>query len=96
MQLSSPIVGTNFRPIDAQTRKANLVEGENLNLVRAPDNPFDSNAIEVHTEDGHFIGFIPKNINTDLAAALDAGASHVALWHTDTQRLAISTDPAAE
>ena len=69
---SYPIVGNNYRPIEAQVAFRNLRDGDELFLKRDPHNQFDPNAVEVHTAE-HFIGFIPKNMNEALAEHLDAG-----------------------
>lgn len=49
-----------------------LKPGTALVLVREPANKFDKNAIAVYA-DGEKIGYIPKNKNILLAAAIDAG-----------------------
>ena len=55
------------------------VSGEALScvLIRNPDNPFDSNAIEIHVpalgKDDSMIGHITKSMAARLAPELDAG-----------------------
>jgi hypothetical protein len=87
--LASPIVGNNFRDAEARYRYNKLADGEELRLIREPENPYDSNAIQVHTEDGIFLGFIPKARNTSLAKQLDAGLKVTAHWDDETEMLEI-------
>lgn len=49
-------------------RKADIL----VSLVRNPDNPYDSNAVEVrHT--GYMLGHLPKDVAAKVAPRLDAG-----------------------
>ena len=50
-----------------------LSEGQPLRLRRQPDNPHDKLAIEVLTEDGVKLGYIPRHENAILARLMDAG-----------------------
>jgi hypothetical protein len=70
---SFPIVGNNYRSIADQVALRNAEDGDELVLVREPDNKFDSNAVQVHDTAGHFLGYIPKSMNSDVAAHLDEG-----------------------
>jgi hypothetical protein len=75
------VAGTRHHPASAQ-----VVQGERLYFVRDPENPYDSNAIEVRRANGDLIGFVPKDgvIHSryahepftlrDFAQCLDAGA----------------------
>lgn len=45
--------------------------GDVLNLIREPENTYDDNAIALYWQN-HKIGFVPRDINTVLAALLDA------------------------
>jgi len=87
MNLRTVIVGNNHRPLEAQQRYRELTKDESLTLVRDPGNSWDSNAIEVHTEDGVHIGFIPKTMNAELAAALDDDRQFTATYDPDIDRL---------
>ena len=89
-ELRTVIVGNNHRPLAAQERFRAMEENEILDLVREPDNQFDPLAIQVHTLDGAFIGYIPKHSNAALAQELDAGTPFVARWVED--RLIVSVD----
>jgi hypothetical protein len=46
-----------------------LIAGEELELRREPDNPYDENAIEVYTRDGFKLGYVPQ-IDNPIPAAL--------------------------
>ena len=63
------IVGMNHRKAEAFV--AALKPGVKVKLVREPDNKFDKNAVAVWIDDVH-VGYIPKNQNVALAAAIDA------------------------
>ena len=45
-----------------------------LALVREPDNPYDSNAIQVVAWDQFHLGYIPKAFNHYLAQLMDTGS----------------------
>lgn len=87
--LTSPIVGNNFRPAEARYRYGKLEDGEQLVLVREPSNPYDSNAIQIHTLDGIFLGFIPKAKNQSLAKQMDDGLEVIAHWDENAERIDI-------
>jgi hypothetical protein len=46
-----------------------------FSLVREPENEFDSNAIRVEIAD-FFMGYIPKEVASELAALMDAGNAY--------------------
>lgn len=71
--ISCNVAGNSFRGIAEQKRYAELEPDEVLTLVRDPENRFDPNAIQVHTDDGLFIGFIPKSFAAQLAPLMDEG-----------------------
>ncbi len=52
-----------------------IAEGQRLILRREPDNPYDWNAIEVFTERGDKVGYIPRDRNEVLASMMDQGIS---------------------
>lgn len=66
------LAGANFRPAEARDRCKALKIGEELELEADPENPYDSNAVKV-LSDEHFIGFIPKTDNGPIVAALNRG-----------------------
>lgn len=43
-----------------------LCLGMNVNLIREPENQFDSNAIRIENETGVHLGYVPKNICTQI------------------------------
>lgn len=71
MQLA--IVGTRFRGSDAIRAIGKMAPGAEVRLVREADNQYDSNAVQAWFL-GMQVGFIPKQANPRLAAAMDAGA----------------------
>ena len=78
-----PIVGNKFRKIDEQVAFRNLAQGQDLLLKRDPDNEFDPNAVEVHDLAGHHLGFIPKNMNEELAGRLDNNEPYETCFYED-------------
>ena len=48
-----------------------LAPGDELELRREPDNPHDTNAIEVYTQDGIKLGYVPRISNPIPAAIAD-------------------------
>lgn len=47
--------------------------GERLNLVRRPDNPHDTNAVEVWLRNEHMLGHVARGLAARIAPALDRG-----------------------
>ena len=84
------LAGVSFRPdypdnlIELDTIDKNSEEPVALDLVREPDNAYDSNAIMVLYE-GHHLGYIPKALNEGMAALMDRG--EVLLAHVDEVRI---------
>ena len=50
---------------------SSLVVGDELELRREPQNPYDENAIEVYTQSGRKLGYIPRIENPIPAAIAD-------------------------
>ena len=48
-----------------------LASGQTVRLVREPANPYDDQAIAVHTAAGHKLGYVPREDNQILARLLD-------------------------
>jgi uncharacterized protein YbdZ (MbtH family) len=68
-----------------------LEESDLLYLVREPDNPYDTHAIMVVTDDGYLLGYIPRKENLELAAMMDTGRKFYAfLEHIDTTKSDLS------
>ena len=64
------------------TKRENIIKkcesGEEVMLVREPDNPYDKNAIAVLRESGEQIGYISRKYNERLAKHLDNGEPYYA------------------
>jgi hypothetical protein len=65
------IAGGHYHALAAEL--PNIAAGSQLILRREPDNPYDANAIAVHTPSGAMLGFVPRVANEPLAALLDGG-----------------------
>lgn len=87
--LKAPIVGNNFRPADARYRLQHLNEGEDLQVVAEPSNPYDANAVRVETMDEIHLGYIPKKMNADLSRQLQSGIEVRAYWDSDEELVII-------
>ncbi len=62
-------------------------EGQRLLLRREPDNPYDEKAIEVFTEGGEKVGYIPRDRNEVISSIMDQGIPvHAVVFaiHRDT------------
>ena len=66
----SPLAG--FRHAEAADAWPELRVGDELSLVREPDNAFDPNAVRVEWR-GRKLGYVPRRDNAALAWALDRG-----------------------
>ena len=67
-EFHSKIAGTSFNEID----KLDISEGDELKLVREPNNKFDKNAIIVMWN-MYKLGYIRKELAKDMAVAMDKG-----------------------
>lgn len=77
---------------DARAVAPQLDEGCPLALRREPGNPHDGNAVEILTEGGVKLGYIPRRLNAGIARRLDAGLDVrccVACVHQDGDGLGI-------
>lgn len=70
--LQVPVVGVNFRPQHAKAIVRDLTVGDTVKLVADPHNQYDTSAVAVHADDVH-IGFVPKESNSAVFAALMEG-----------------------
>lgn len=66
----SPLAGFQFHAGKVVWSKLRV--GDQLTLVREPDNPHDGNAIRVEWQ-GEQLGYVPRAENQALAAAMDRG-----------------------
>lgn len=89
MQFLPQLVGNSFTKPEGKSAFSTLANGDPLVLVRNPDNPYDANAIEVHTPSGIMVGHINKEIAADLAPILDAEDGTVAEGHEPTYTCAV-------
>ena len=59
--------------------------GDRVDLIREPDNYYDSNAIKVMWRNGqHQLGYIPRQLAEHLAPIMDSGCIVTAFITTDT------------
>ena len=72
---SSPLAG--FRYYAGETLWQEMKIGDELALVREPDNAHDANAVRVQWR-GHKLGYLPRAENRAVAAEMDRGAPVVA------------------
>ena len=63
------IVGTTFA--NRQTVVVQLVVGEEVYLVREPDNPFDGNAVKVCRGNDQQIGYLDRYLAATISPQLD-------------------------
>lgn len=69
--LSCQIHGSHYYDCLNLLNQSTLHIGERLTLRREPDNGYDSHAIEVLTQQGKKLGYIPKHSNQVIAKLLD-------------------------
>ena len=75
---SFSVCGTSH--YEAAVKSANLRPGQPVRLARAPDNPYDSNAIAVFAEKGRKpIGYVNKQNAARLAKLIDRGEDIAAI-----------------
>jgi hypothetical protein len=85
---NSPLAG--FRHGQAADAWPDLRNGDELTLVREPDNAFDPNAVRVEWH-GRKLGYVPRRDNAALAWAMDRGEAlrarvSKAEWHPNPAR----------
>lgn len=67
---SSPLAG--FAHYEADKHFASIKEGDELRLIREPDNPHDVNAVRVEWR-GVKLGYLPRRENRAIALEMDRG-----------------------
>lgn len=72
---SSPLAG--FRYYAGEALWQDMQVGDELALVREPENPHDPNAVRVEWR-GHKLGYLPRAENRAVATEMDRGAPVVA------------------
>ena len=76
VEFHTKVAGVSFDGRQRIVRQTQV--GEILSLVREPNNPYDSNAIMVINGSGNQLGFIPKEIASNLASDMDSGSKYIA------------------
>lgn len=71
-EIPTCIVGTKFQGHLALEALAKMRPGSQVLLERDPDNQHDDNAVKCWFL-GVFVGYVPRQANPRIAAALDAG-----------------------
>lgn len=66
----SPLAGFQYH--EGRTLWSQMAVGDELTLVREPDNPHDARAVRVEWR-GHKIGYVPRRENADVARLMDGG-----------------------
>jgi hypothetical protein len=66
----SPLAGFQYH--EGRALWSQMQVGDELTLVREPDNPHDARAVRVEWR-GHKIGYVPRRENTDVARLMDGG-----------------------
>ena len=75
MQFITVLAGANFRSSADRGALAQAHPGIHCTLQRDPENPYDPNAVKVilpYISTEHFIGFVARQDNYDIARLLDA------------------------
>jgi hypothetical protein len=54
----------------------NIKEGDEVILIREPDNPFDKNAVAVKTNQGIIIGHLSRELAKKLSLFIDKGIKY--------------------
>ena len=67
---SSPLAG--FQYYQGKRLWDEMKVGDQLTLVREPDNPHDANAVRVEWR-GHRLGYVPRRENAAVARHMDRG-----------------------
>lgn len=68
---TAPVAGFYYYDGMEEEVFESLKIGDELELRREPDNPYDEKAIEVYTEDGYKLGYVPQIENPIPAAIAD-------------------------
>lgn len=76
MEFYTKVAGVTFDNRQRLIRRMSV--GENISLVRDPNNPYDKNAIKVINSNGEQIGFISKELASTMAIRMDAGVIYSA------------------
>ncbi|MGB3650341.1 MAG: HIRAN domain-containing protein [Rivularia sp. (in: cyanobacteria)] len=69
--------GLRYFPSDSIGKILKLEKGELLHLKPEPENEYDSNALILHTEDNHKVGYCPRYLNKDFFNLLKDNPNHI-------------------
>lgn len=83
-EIPTVIVGTRWRGDRAIAAIAAMKPGDTVQLVRDSGNRHDAYAVACHYRGLH-VGYIPRQANTPVAAALDRGAVVTAIVEAPAQ-----------
>lgn len=73
LQASTKVSGTQYYDAEKLYSSKKIKNGEDVKIQREPGNSYDRNAIQVLSNSGSMIGYIPKNFAAVLAPKMDAG-----------------------
>jgi len=83
-EIPTCIVGTRWRGERALAAIAGMKPGDTVQLVRDSGNAHDAYAIACHYRGLH-VGFVPRQVNRAVAAAMDRGAIVTAIIEAPAQ-----------
>lgn len=69
--LECPVAGTGYQELEEV--EPSLAAGQQLALIREPDNPHDPRAVRVEDGAGRKLGYLPRARNEVIARLMDAG-----------------------
>lgn len=83
-----PVAGVSFipgYPDNLYSLSEELLQNPDLQIVaelrRNPENPYDSNAIEVWANSSSMVGHLPRETAAKIAPLLDSGVNYQAIIH---------------
>lgn len=81
VEITTPLMGANFRSIEAKELVKRTPLGAKGKLVRDAGNEYDSNAVQILLTDeaGNevFVGFVSREMNQGIAPIMDTGQYEV-------------------
>jgi hypothetical protein len=78
LSIDTVIVGSGYKGWQAIRAVKMMAPGDQVRLVRERDNRHDANAVACHYLGMH-VGYVPRQANPRVAAAIDAGAEAIAI-----------------
>ena len=79
-QKTIKVKGVTFKNAQRNIRTFASGDFERFDLVREPDNFFDSNAIRVTVATVVFLGYVPREVAKELAPLMDEGRKFMAFF----------------